>query len=122
MNILNNYKVQFGIKKFFNDDFEFISTVNDSLSAFIWGADSVSRANQLLDSANRALSNPNPNSTTTYPAQSMMLVVIKKTTTRIYDEMDNYENPNHTPDFELPTSDFKVIVEAWRDYLVSRGK
>lgn len=36
--------------------------------------------------------------------------------------MDNYENPNYMADFELPTSDFKVILEAWRDFLISRGK
>ena len=75
-----------------------------------------------MNSTNAALSNQNPNSTTTYPAQSMMLAVIKKTTTKIYDEMDNYENPNYMADFELPTSDFKVILEAWRDFLISRGK
>ncbi|OJX28683.1 MAG: hypothetical protein BGO86_03545 [Chryseobacterium sp. 36-9] len=120
MSILSNYKVKFGLKIFFDTEYEFIDTISESLDSFIWEANNANRANQLLDAINYALANSDSN--ITYPAQSMMLAVIKKSTTKIYDEMDNYENSNHTPDFELPTSDFKVIVEAWRDYLISRGK
>ncbi|ALR30010.1 hypothetical protein ATE47_05500 [Chryseobacterium sp. IHB B 17019] len=122
MSVLSNYKVKFGVKIFFNTEFEFISSINESLSAFIGTFRDSNSVNQLFDSADKALSYPDLNSNTTYPAQSMMLAVIKKSTTTIYDEVDKYENPNYTADFELPTSDFKVIVEAWRDYLKSRGK
>ena len=58
-----------------------------------------------------------------FPSQALQLAIIDSQTTRIYEEQDKfYENENSLPDFQLPTSDFKVIVEAWRDYLVSRGK
>ena len=120
MSVLSNYKVKFGVKKFFDTEYEFIETISESLNSFIWEANSASRANQLLDAISYALENSDSN--ITYPAQSMMLAIIKKLTTTIYNEMDNYESPNYPPDFELPTSDFKIILEAWRDFLVSRGK
>ncbi|HEY6141873.1 MAG TPA: hypothetical protein VIV55_00410 [Flavobacterium sp.] len=50
--------------------------------------------------------------------QSLYLGEIKISETKIYRDMEAWEEDNTiTPDFTLPTADFKVIVEAWRDYL-----
>ncbi len=122
MNTLSKYKIQFGIKIFLNTEFEFISSSNDSLSSFIGTFYSVSSSNQLLNATNDVIHKP-LDGDMFFPSQALQLAIIDSQTTRIYEEQDKfYENENSLPDFQLPTSDFKVIVEAWRDYLVSRGK
>jgi len=51
--------------------------------------------------------------------QSMYLANINIVETKIYQDIEAWEEDNNiTPDFVLPTSDFKIIVEAWRDYLL----
>lgn len=51
--------------------------------------------------------------------QSMYLANINIVKTKIYQDIEAWEEDNNiTPDFVLPTSYFKVIVEAWKDYLL----
>ncbi len=50
--------------------------------------------------------------------QSLQLGRVEITSTKIYKDVDDYyDNPSINPDFELPTTDFKIIVETWRNYL-----
>jgi len=44
MSILSNYNVSFGVRIFFNTEYAFISSINDSLDGFIVEIDSTSRA------------------------------------------------------------------------------
>jgi hypothetical protein len=73
-------------------------------------------ANKLLNSINKVLSGEIP--IAGGQTQSLYLVEIKISDTKIYRDMEAWEEDNNiTPDFILPTAHFKVIVEAWRDYL-----
>jgi len=79
----------------------------------------LSATKQLLESIDDVITNP-LDGDIFYPTQGLQLSIIGPHITKIYDDQDKfYENQNSpTADFELPTSDFKEIVEAWRDYLV----
>jgi len=48
------------------------------------------------------------------------MLIITNTQTKIYKDIDAWEqNNNVNPNFVLPTSDFKIVVEAWRQFLQS---
>lgn len=113
--ILKQYKVSFSNPV--SNSMKDISTINETLSAFIWDHYTLSDANDLLNFINDIISSNGSVFEEVY-TQSEALALINSTTTKIYIDMDAYgENNNLTPDFTLPTTDFKVIVEAWRDYL-----
>jgi len=49
-----------------------------------------------------------------------IMLIITNTQTKIYKDIDAWEqNNNVNPNFVLPTSDFKIVVEAWRQFLQS---
>lgn len=113
--ILNQYKVSFskpvGIGK------NLINSVNPVMNQFIGDHYRLSEANNLLNFVNGIISSNSSLFVDSY-TQSEQIALINSTVTKIYADMDAYgENNNLTPDFTLPTPDFKVIVEAWRDYL-----
>lgn len=113
--ILNQYKVKFSKPaNFFTKD---ISTIDETMSAFIWDHYTLSDANNLLNFVNEIISSNSSVFVDTY-TQGEALALINNTVTKIYIDMDAYLDDNNiTPDFTLPTAHFKVIVEAWRDYL-----
>lgn len=122
MSTLSKYKIQFGIKKIFNTDYKFMSSTNTFLDNFITDFYDVSGSTQLLDGINEVINKP-LDGDMFFPSQGLQLAIIAPQITKIYNEQDKfYKNENSSPDFQLPTPDFKVIVEAWRDYLASRGK
>ena len=113
--ILKQYKVKFSNPKdsFMKD----ISTINETMSAFIWDHYTHSTVNSLLSFINDKI-NSNSSVFEEVYTQGEALALINKTTTKIYIDMNAYGQSNNiTPDYTLPTADFKVIVEAWRDYL-----
>lgn len=116
MSVLSNYKVRFSIKNIFNQNFKSMNTVNDMLTVYITDHNTIQKVNQLLDDINAVLNN-------NYPlgggqTQIMYLSRISAAETKIYQDMEDWEQDNSIqPDFTLPTTDLKVIVEAWRDYL-----
>jgi len=115
--VLHNYEVNFSTSK----DFPLlnrITSVNDLLSQFIGDHYKVSEANRLLTGVKMVLNNE----LTNYESytQSMQITVVNNSLAKIYGDRDAYEdNNNLAADFSLPASDFKVILEAWRDYLVA---
>ncbi len=115
MRILDEYKVKFGIQNVFGEQSKMIYTNNGLISTFLY-QHSLIEINQLLDVFTKLLTGE-----VTFlesPTQSLLLCIANPTETMFYDDGDAwYNNPNATPDYVLPTSDFKVIVEAWRDYL-----
>lgn len=112
-----NYEVNFSTSK----DFPLlnrITSVNDLLSQFIGDHYKASETNRLLTGVKMVLNNE----LTNYESytQSMQITVVNNSLAKIYGDMDAYEdNNNLAADFSLPASDFKVILEAWRDYLVA---
>lgn len=118
MNVLNDYGIKMYIKTIHGINRKGMSSSNYPLTNFLMNFDSREGAEKLLNHINKVLDG-------TYSwnderTQSMSLGVVTPTTTKIYDDEDVfYENADATPDFELPTSDLKVIVEAWKNYLSS---
>ena len=113
MSILNDYKVQLLNRPGLGKE---IFTINTWLSAYLDDYYYYDAANKLLNSINKVLSGEIP--IAGGQTQSLYLVEININETKIYRDMEAWEeNNNITPDFILPTTHFKVIVEAWRDYL-----
>lgn len=53
-----------------------------------------------------------------YTTQSLQHIIISYSLTKIYHDSEKYNvNPAITPDFTLPTSDFREIVLAWRNFI-----
>ncbi len=113
--ILNQYKVKFSKPSHFLT--KHISTIDETMSAFIWCHYTLNNANNLLNFVNEIISS-NSSVFEDYYTQSEQIALINSTVTKFYFDMDAYlDNNNIAPDFTLPTAHFKVIVEAWRDYL-----
>ncbi|MEC5157472.1 hypothetical protein [Chryseobacterium sp. MP_3.2] len=113
MNALEKYQVSFYIH---NPLGKSIKTINDWLSLYIGDHYYPTIANLLVNEVNSVFTGEK--SYGGWDTQSLYLAKITKTTTKIYKDLYHWEeNNNIAPDFELSTSDFKVIVEAWRDFL-----
>ncbi|OCX52110.1 hypothetical protein BEL04_11480 [Mucilaginibacter sp. PPCGB 2223] len=113
--ILDLYKVNFSSSVDF-PKLNRISSINTTMSQLIGDHYRLSEVNRLLFGINAVLNNDIP-IYDTY-TQSLQILITDVSTTRIYIDLDDYEADNSIPpDFTLPTKDFKVIVEAWRDYL-----
>ncbi len=113
MNTLEKYKVSFYIHSALGKR---LKTINDWLSLYIWDHYDLTLANLLFNEVNSVVNGEKRNGG--WDTQSLYLAKITKNTTKIYKDLYDWEeNNNIAPDFELPTSDFKVIVEAWRDFL-----
>lgn len=112
--VLKNYKVEF------IDEINLgksLLTNNQMLTSSIFDHYNLRKANQLLDDINSVLNGVS--SEIAIPTQSLYLIDITYNTTKIYDDADSWEeNNNITPTFILPTDDFKIIIIAWRDYLI----
>ncbi|WP_136468740.1 hypothetical protein [Flagellimonas onchidii] len=113
MTILERYKVNISTPV---GDRALITAENMWLAQYINDHYSLSEANRLLQSVNEVLTGVA--SLGGGATQSLQLANIELPDTKIYKDVDDYfDDETITPDFVLPTADFKVIVEAWRDYL-----
>ena len=119
--LLKQYEVSFRVQRFFNQDFKKMDTVNDMLTVYITDHNTLMRANNLLEDIIAVLNGK-------YPlgggqTQSLYLANVTATETKIYFDLEKWEEDNNIkPDYVLPTSDFKVIVEVWRDFLKKNEK
>lgn len=115
MSVLDDYKVRFGVQDAFGEQIKMIYTNNGLISSFLYEHHLI-KVNELVDIFTKLLTGE-----VTFlesPTQSLLLCIANPIETKFYDDGDVwYNNPNATPDFVMPTSDFKVILEAWRDYL-----
>lgn len=117
MSILTNYKVTFGIKKIHNSNFKFMRSISYSLDAIIVNFRSVIDCDHLLKVINLS-SDISQQGETVYTTQSLQIITISYTLTKIYHDREAYDlNPNITPDYSLPTADFKEIVKTWRNFV-----
>lgn len=113
--ILNQYKVSFSNPADF--EMKLINSVNVVMNQFIGDHYTLNSANSLLNVIDNTISSNSSVFDEVY-TQSEQIALINSTVTKIYADMDAYLDDNNiTPDFTLPTAHFKVIVEAWRDYL-----
>ncbi len=113
--ILKQYKVSFSNPADF--EMKLIDSVNVVMNQFIGDHYTLNSANSLLNVIDNTISSNSSVFDEVY-TQSEQIALINSTVTKIYADMDAYLDDNSiTPNFTLPTAHFKVIVEAWRDYL-----
>ncbi|MCD1115261.1 hypothetical protein [Chryseobacterium turcicum] len=119
MNTLTDYKVTFGIKKIHGFNIKFMHSISYSLDSIIATFRSIIGCDHLLEVINLS-SNVSQQGETVYTTQSLQIITISYTLTKIYHDMEAYDlNPNITPDYSLPTADFKEIVKAWRNFVTN---
>ena len=122
MSTLTDYKVTFGIKKINSSNIKFMHSISYSLDSIIADFVSVIGCDHLLKVINLS-SDISQHGETVYTTQSLQIVTISYTLTKIYHNMEAYDlNPNITPDYSLPTVDFKEIIKAWRNFINDDNK
>ena len=113
MSVLIDYKVELFNKVNLGKG---LSTKDQMLTSVIFDHYNIRKANQLLDDICNILSGISLE--IAIPTPSLYLIEISLSTTKIYDDGHAWEEDNNIiPSFTLPTVDFKIIVEAWRDYI-----
>ena len=116
MDALKKYKVEFKIKKFFNKDFNIINTTNDLLSVYVSDHNSLLQADLLLKEVDAVLNGEK--TLGGWDTQSLYFARIDNVETKIYEDLFEWENnKNLTPNFILPTTDFREIVQAWKNFM-----
>lgn len=114
--ILNQYKIEFqNITKSFsgfpNTIDKRTSSLSVTLDIFLYGWD----VDQINDSLLPDINNVLNGSVIEDETQSETIwVELKSNETKLFEMSKN----SYIPDFTLPTSDFKEIVTAWRDFLL----
>jgi hypothetical protein len=114
MSILHDYNVNFFLPV--NYGRKCISSTNDSMSQFIGDHNKVVTINLLINNVNQVING----SVNHWVGENlgMQIAYVGQSDTKIYkDAQDWHTNNNIAPDFVLPTAHFKIIIEAWRDYL-----
>lgn len=120
MSILIDYKIKFGVKKHFNQEDKFMKSINPVLDGLIIEFYTVSRCDQLLNALDQMINNSQLGENW-FQTQGMILIKIKHSTTSIFEDPQEFDlNPNGNGDYTLPTTDFREIVRAWKNF-VSNG-
>lgn len=118
MSILTDYKISFGVNKIHNTDFKFISTISPSLDAMLFEFRSVSSCDGLLKGISLKLANSPQSEDFLFTTQGLQMIKIGYSVTKLYHDVEKYDaNPNVNPNYTLPTTDFKAIVEVWRNFV-----
>ena len=118
MSVLSIYQVEFFVKNLYGK-MKSVKTINPCLSGYIITYRSLDRLNSLILKLEKILNGEQPS--VSGFTESNYYISTTQSEVKIYTDGDAWlDNPSIQPDFKLPTSDFKVIMEAWRDYLVSR--
>jgi hypothetical protein len=115
--ILSQYQVHFSRPwgyPFYNK----IETINDIMSAIIEDHYTKSEANAFLNSIDSVINDANDDSEVMFIPNSLELAVVNKTRAYFYENFDVFDNdPSLIPVFTLPTEHFRIIAQAWRDYI-----
>lgn len=110
MSILENYQIQF-----FQDRLgKALSSKNDWLTCFILGYESSFSLKILINACDYSLNGGDEMNI--MEADDLYIADIEPLTTKIFKDIDVWGAGGAVPDFELPTTDFKEIVLAWKDY------
>jgi hypothetical protein len=113
MSILSDYKVQLVNRVNFGKQ---VFTINDDLTICLNTFNSRDEANELLNLINEVIDTSDME--IEYPTRSLGLLLLKKPNTAIYDDIRLWEMDEDIPaSYSLPIAHFKIIVEAWKNYL-----
>ncbi|WP_395053574.1 hypothetical protein [Flavobacterium sp.] len=113
MSILTDYKIQL-INR--NNIGKQIISVNGILTGCINDHYYIQLVDYLLNEINDAITINGLE--VGIPTQSSYLIIATASQTKLYKNADEWDNDNNiTPDYVLPTQHFKIIVEAWRNFL-----
>jgi hypothetical protein len=116
MSTLENYQI-----RFFQDRHgKALSSRNDWLTCFITGYESSLSLTCLINACDYALNGGDEMNI--MEACDLYIADIGPLTTKIFKDIDVWGAGGAEPDFELPTTDFKEIVLAWKDYFESESE
>jgi hypothetical protein len=116
MSILENYQIQF-----FQDRLgKALSSKNDWLTCFILGYESSFSLKILIKACDYSLNGGDEMNI--MEADDLYIADIGPLTTKIFKDIDVWGAGGAEPDFELPTTDFKEIVLAWKDYFETESE
>jgi len=107
--ILNQYNVVITRKKIWDEHRATIDTENNYLSMFIedWDADDIT--NDLLPEIDKVLNGEEVEYQTAH--NSNVTIYVKQNYTSF-----SYTSTS-TPDYTIPTRDFRIVLEAWKEFL-----
>lgn len=112
MSVLNDYNVNFFVTDYGRKR---LSTKNKILTQFIGDHNSPLTATNLLSKINQVLSNQISSSEPS--SLSMFVATVTATSSKLYTSFEDLDNNPSNPAFALPTNHFKIILEAWINYL-----
>src|SRR5690606_24650863 len=114
--IRNQYKVNFSTLESF-DKIKIVNSKNNWLSQSINDHYTVMEVNRLLAGISDIISSNEVNGKQFF-TPSLQLAVIDVNQTRIYEDMEAYDENNEIePSFVLPTQHFLEIVNSWKTYI-----
>lgn len=117
MSILNDYQVKFIVQNI-HGEMKSIKTISPYLSVYILTYSTLDRLDPLIINLGKIINGQKP--AVGGFTQSNFYISTTQSEVKIYGDGDAwFDDPNIQPDFVLPTSDLKVIMEEWRDYLAN---
>ncbi|NOQ75786.1 MAG: hypothetical protein GQ574_27510 [Crocinitomix sp.] len=117
MSVLEKYKVRFHLHDILK--IKTMSSTDGWLSAYVTSTSYNSSIAMDVLIAACDYSIAGGEEITPMDTEEMYMAEIGEKSTRIYRDIDVWGAGGATPDFELPTSDFREIVLGWKDYIES---
>jgi hypothetical protein len=115
MDVLEHYNVRFKIENI-HGKIKIMHSNNEMLDAFVFSVRGINDLNSLIAGLEVLLDGKGTE--IELPTQSMYIAVIDPLRTKIYGDVDAWcLNPEIDADADLPTSHFKEIIVAWRDFI-----
>lgn len=112
--MIGQYKIKFYRKNLHGRILFGMNSINSLLDQFVTQDQKLSNIDETLDAVN-ALLNGEINEIN-YTRDSGDTVIANNQTTTLYDDPNLSIN---SPKFSLPTSDFKLIIEAWKNFVLA---
>lgn len=117
MSIIKNDHIRFGMKQIGNSSVQFMQSDYFFPDSVIADFVSIIGCDNLLEAINRR-SDKFQRVEIIYTTRSLQHIIISCFSTTTYHDAEKYNvNPAVAPDFTLPTSDFREIVMAWRNFI-----
>lgn len=114
MDVIKKYNINFFEREDIGKD---LSTNNDILSCYVWEHRNIQETDQSLRFVDQVLKGISLE--IEYPTKSLYVIIFTESVVKIYDDADEWERDNNRePTYTLPTLDFKIILEAWRNFLI----
>jgi hypothetical protein len=115
--VLKKYKVSFKVQKIGNYQYKSVSSINIALSAYIEDHYTLDDVDDLIATID-TVQNKGASTEVINTTQSLNTSVITSKETKLFEGTDFYGTDNSMDrGFSISTTDFKIIVEAWRDFI-----